>query len=88
MFDLEAREQRHIVFVEPDAPHIARHDVAHKLAGLFVDFLGVDEDFADVRLEVIANRANHQAAFLENQEGGGLRTGGGFDGGPQLQQVV
>ena len=88
MFDLEAREQRHVVFVEFDATDIARHDVAHKLAGLFVDFLGVDEDFADVRLEVIANRANHQAAFLENQERGGLCASSGFDGGPQLQQVV
>jgi hypothetical protein len=38
-------------------------------ARLFVDFVGIDQDFADVRLEVVADGADDQAAFLIDQEG-------------------
>jgi hypothetical protein len=34
--------------------------VAHKLLRLFVNFVGVDQDFADIRLEVIADRTNDE----------------------------
>ncbi len=88
VFDLEAREQRHVVAVTLDAIDVARHDSAHEGASLLVYFVGVDQDFADVRLEVVADGANDQAAFQVDQEGAGLLLGGAFDGGPQLQQVV
>ncbi|OIQ80660.1 hypothetical protein GALL_375750 [mine drainage metagenome] len=88
VFDLEAREQRHFVAVQFDARHIARHHVVHELHGLFVDFRGVDQDFADIGLEIIADGADHQTAFLVDQEGALLQGGGAFNRGPQLQQVI
>ncbi len=45
-----------------------RHDMAHKLTGLFIDFVGINEDFADFRLEVVADGANNQIAFFNDQE--------------------
>ena len=45
-----------------------RHDMAHKLTGLFIDFVGINEDFADFRLEVVADGANNQIAFFSDQE--------------------
>jgi hypothetical protein len=88
VFDLEAREQRHVVAVALDAIDVARHDRAHEGAGLLVDLVGVDQDLADVRLEVVTDGADDQAAFQIDQEGAALLLGGAFDGGPQLQQVV
>ena len=88
MLDLEAREQRHVIAVELDAVDVVRHDVAHELLRLLVDGLGVDQDFADVRVEVVADGADHQARFLVDQERAVLLLGGAFDRAPQLQQVV
>ena len=88
VFDLEAREQRHVVAIAFDAADIGRHDRAHEGAGLFKDLVGVNQDFADVRLEVVADGANDQRTFEIDQEGTGLLLGGTFDGAPQLQQVV
>ena len=68
--------------------HIRRHHVLHELAGLFIDALGVDQDFADIRLEQVADGADYQTAFLVNQEGTILAARGFFYGLPQLQQVV
>jgi hypothetical protein len=69
VFDLEAGEQRHVVAVALDAIDVARHDGAHEGAGLLVNLVGVDQDFADFRLEVVADGANDQAAFQIDQEG-------------------
>ena len=44
--------------------------MAHELLSLFVDVVGVNENFSDVRLEVVADRANHEIAFFNDQEGG------------------
>ena len=88
VFDLEAREQWHVVVIALDARDVARHHVGHELGGLLVDVVGVDEDFTDVGLEVIADRADHQAAFLIDQEGTGLALRCAFDRTPQLEQVV
>ena len=38
--------------------------------------------------EIVADGADHQAAFLIDQEGAFLRAGGAVDGFPQAQQVV
>jgi len=62
--------------------------VGHELRGLLEDVVGVDQDLADVGLEVVADRADHQTAFLVDQEGAGLALCRAFDGGPQLQQIV
>ncbi len=88
MFDLETREQRYIVVVALDAVHVGRHDVGHELLGLFMDVIGVDEDFTDFGLKVVADGADHQAAFLINQEGAVLAGSGAFNRPPQLGEVV
>jgi len=73
VLDLEAREQRHVVLVELDAMHGGRHHVAHELLRLLEDRLGVDQELADVRMEVVAYRADDEAGFLVDQEGAGLQ---------------
>ena len=88
VFDLEAREQRHVVVVALDAIHRARHHVRHELLRLFEDVVGVDQDFADLGVEVVADGADDQAGFLIDQEGAALCLGGAVDGGPQLLQIV
>ena len=60
VLDLEAREQRHVIAVTLDPVHHVRHHVAHELLSLFVDVVGIDEDFTDVWLEIIADGADHQ----------------------------
>src|SRR6187455_2514545 len=88
MLDLEARKERHIVFVEFDAVDVRGHYVAHERARLLVDVFGVDQNFADVLRKVIADRANDEARFLINQESAVLAGRGVFDFAPQLQQVI
>ena len=41
----------------------------HELAGRFIDLVRVDEHFADVGLEVVANGAHDEVGFLDDQEG-------------------
>ena len=88
MFDLEAAEQRRVVAVALDAVAVLRHHVAHELVSLLVDVVGVDQDLADVTIEVVADRADHQARFLVDQERALAALGGAVDRGPQLEQVV
>ena len=88
VFDLEAREQRHVVVVALDAIDRTGHHVRHELLRLFEDVVGVDQDLADLGVEVVADGADHQAGFLVDQEGAVLRLGRAVDGGPQLLQVV
>ena len=88
VLDLEAREQRHVVVVALDPVDVLRHHVGHELACLLVHVVGVDQDLADVGLEVVADRTNNEAAFLVDQECARLGVGGPFDGQPQLHQVV
>jgi len=51
----------------PCLPFPASH--GHELLRLFVDVVGVDEDFADVRGEVVADRRESRATILVDQEG-------------------
>jgi len=88
MFNLETREQRHRIGIQLDLVHIGRHHVRHELPRLLEDRGFVDQQFADIGREVIANGANHQTGFLIDQERAGLAFGGAVDGGPELQQVV
>ena len=88
VLDLEPAEQRRVVAVALHPGGMLGHDVAHELLRLLVDVVGVDQDVADVAVEIVANGADHQAGFLVDQESafGALR--GAVDGGPQLEQVV
>ena len=42
--------------------------MGHKLAGLIVDFIGIDENFTDFRLEIVANGADDEITFFNNQK--------------------
>ena len=87
MLNLEAAKQRRFVVVAFDAGGMLGHDVRHELLRLFVDVIGVDQDVADVIVEIVADGANHQARFLVNQECA-FGFGGTVNCGPQLEQVV
>src|SRR5690606_34068882 len=87
VFDLEARKQRDVVAVHLDALDIVGHDHAHESGGLFVDVVGVDQDFADFRRVVVADGADDQAGFEIDQYGRRVFAGGCVDGVPELQKV-
>ena len=87
-FDLEAVEQRHAVFVELDLARVLRHDLADEVERFFLDGFAVDQHFADVLAQIVADGANDDIAFLVDQEGAAALAGGGFDRFPQLQQVI
>ena len=69
VLNLETRKERNVFAVALHTIDHVRHDVRHKLASLIVDFIGVDENFADFRLEVVANSAHNQIGFFNDQEG-------------------
>ncbi|CDF96756.1 hypothetical protein BN844_2337 [Pseudomonas sp. SHC52] len=87
-FDLEAVEQRNAVFVELDLAGVLRHHLANEGQGFVLGFDAVDQHFADVLAQVIADGADDDVAFLVDQERRGTIQRGFLDGGPQLQQVV
>ena len=83
VFDLEAAEQRGFIPVALYTGSMLGHDVGHELLRLVVDVVGVDQDVADVVVEVVADGADHQAGLLVNQESA-FGTTGAIDGGPEL----
>jgi len=87
-FDLETVEQRHAVFVELDLAGVLRHHLADERQGFFLGIDAVDQHFADVLAQVVADGADDDVAFLVDQEGRGTVLGRFLDGGPQLQQVI
>ena len=72
VLDLKAREKRRFFTVALDAGDHVGHDVRHELTGLIVDVVRVDENFADVGLEVVADGADDEVAFLNDEEGRGI----------------
>ena len=88
VFDLEAAEQGGVIAVALHAGGMLGHDVGHELLGLFVHVVGVDQDVADVMVEVVADGADHQAGFLIDQESALATLGSAVNRGPQFQQVV
>ena len=88
VFDLEAGKQRRVVLIEFQTAYVVRHDVAHKFGDLVVDFLVVHQDFADVGAIVVADGANEQRAFHEEQVRVVVCLAGFFDGLPELFEVV
>ena len=88
VLDLETREQWHVVVIQLDLADVGRHHSRHERLRLFKNFRRVDEDFADVRLEQIANRAYHEARFEINQFRSFDFFCGAFDRLPQLNQII
>ena len=87
--DLVAREQRdRVVLVELELLDVVRQHALHELDGFLVDRRAVDQDFADVVREVVAQRAHDGVAFLIDQERRGPRDDDLLDGFPDAQQVV
>ena len=64
------------------------HDVRHELLRLLVDVVGVDQDVADVVIEIVTDGADHQRGFLVDQEGALAALGRAVDRAPELEQVV
>ncbi len=62
--------------------------MGHELLRLLVDRLGVDQDLADVRVVVVADRADDEARLLVDQVGARLQLRRVLDRTPQLHQVV
>src|SRR5207244_13334263 len=52
------------------------------------DRLGVDQELADIRMEVVADRAYDEARFLVDEIRARLHLRGVLDGRPQLHQVI
>ena len=69
MFDLEAGKQGHIVAVALHTSHVVGHDHRHEGSRLFENLFGIDQDFTDIRREVIADRSNHKTRFEVDQHG-------------------
>ena len=88
MFDLEAGEQRRMVLIEFQTTYVARHDVAHELGNLIVNFLIVHQNFADVGTEIVADGADEQRAFHEEEVRIVVCLAGFFDRLPELFEVV
>ena len=87
-FDLEAVEQRHAVFIQLDLAGVLRHDLLDEGQGFFLGFDAVDQHFADVLAQVVADGADDDVGFLIDQERRGAALRGFLDRGPQLDQVV
>ena len=87
-FDLETVEQRHAVFVQLDLAGVLRHHLADEGQGFVLGFDAVDQYFADILAQVVADRADDDVAFLVDQEWRGTVLGRFLDGSPELQQVV
>ena len=68
VLDLEAGKQWRVVTVALDPCGVLGHDMGHELLRLVVHVVGVDQDVADVVVEVVADGADDQAGFLVNQE--------------------
>src|SRR5690606_17713674 len=65
-FDLEAIEQRNAVFVQLDLAGVLRHHLLDEAERLVLGFNAVDQYFADVLTQVIANGADDDVGFLIN----------------------
>ena len=72
MLDLEAREQRNRVVVVLHHVDLVRHHGFHERPSLVIDVLGVDQDLADIVVEIVADRAHHEIGFEIDQVRAGI----------------
>lgn len=90
VLDLEAREEGHVVVIALHLADVVGHHDVHERARLIVDLGRVDQDFADVRLEIVPDRSDHEARFEVDQHrlAGVAALRRRLDRAPELQQVV
>jgi len=86
--DLIAAEQRHLVIVEFELLQVVGHHLLDELTSALVDIAVINEDFADIRAQVVAQGPDDDIALLVDQEGRrpGLRRL--LHGAPEIAQVV
>ena len=65
-----------------------RHDVGHELLGLVINVVGIDQDVADIVVEIVPDGAYHQRGLLVDQVGALAALGGAINRAPQFEQVV
>src|SRR5690606_18168262 len=87
-FDLETVEQRHAVFIQLDLAGVLRHHLLDEAQGLSLGVDAVDQCFADVLAQIIANGTDDDIGFLVDQEWSRAVLGGFLDGAPELYQVI
>ena len=86
--DLEAGEERRFVGVMLELVQRMRHDLLHELAAGLVDVGLIDDHFADIVAQVVAQGANDDVGFLIDQEGRLALGRGVADRLPYVGQVV
>ena len=86
--DLVAVEQRAVALVAAQPIQEVRHGVLHETAYALVGFVVVHHDFGDRVGQVVANRPQDHAGFLNHQKGTVAFQHGQLDGFPGLQLVV
>ena len=84
MFDLKAGKEGDIVAVALDAFDVVRHDNAHKSGGLVGNVVRIDQDLADVRREIVADRTNDKTGLEVDQNRSRIVFGGAIDRSPKL----
>ena len=87
VLDLEAREQRDVFFVQLELAQRGRHEALHVFLRFGKDGGTVDQDLADVVVQVVAQRADDGFRFLVDQERGGAALRGFLDGLPDFLEV-
>ena len=87
-FNLIAREQRNPVVVELQLAEVLRHDSLHELLRLRMQLGVINQNFIDIRAQIVAQCADDDARFLIDQVRGLDVAGRPLNGGPQLDQVV
>ena len=66
-FNLVAIEERHWIFVAFELVLILRHDLLNEGKSFVVGCVGINEYFADVVAQVVADRANNNVTFLQQE---------------------
>ena len=87
-FDLVTAEQRRGIGIELHPARILRHDLLDEGFSLFVGLGAIDQYFANILAQVVADRPDDDVVFLIQQNRRLLLAFGLLDCIPQLQQVV
>ena len=82
MFNLKAAKEGCIISVAFDTGRVLGHHVGHELVSLIKDVIGIDQDVADVIVEIVANGSDDQTGLLINQESPFATLGGAINGRP------
>ena len=88
VLNLETREQGSVVAISLNARGMFWHDVRHELLRLVIHVVGVDQDVADVIIEIVTDRTDHKRRFLINQVSAFATLGRAVDCVPQFEQVI